>query len=308
MNREEIIEILIDEKFIEKTSQNNFFSLLNEKINYQNISWHGILNLSNYCCFDCDYCAQRNSNDKIERFRLDSDSAIETARLALSQGMKSIIVESSVDESVTREMLAYIIYTLKKNHDIELSLNLEIFDLEALKTWRYSGADVFIVRNKKSFDKDYFSSQVYEITDNIIERIRSQNYKLGISNIIGAPFQSIENISDDILLASKYKPDYVYLIPYPEQNSILQKFSPEKKFELLYKSFVILKRINKNLKIIFDDGIFKFQKNLFLNLLKLGCDGIMSNITPDPYRKILSNYRDLFYVEDLMEKIKQEQK
>jgi len=182
-----------------------------------------------------------------------------------------------------------------------------LFDKEALKAWKYAGADIFIIRNKKSFDRDYFASDSYEMSEDEINYIKSLNYKIGIANYIGAPFQTIENISDDLLATKEFNAEYVYLIPYPDKDQHFIKFSLSKKFEIIYKSFVILKILNKKIKVIFDDGIFKFEKNQFLDLLKLGCDGVISNITPDPYRKILANYRTLFYLQDLIEQLKQEQ-
>jgi|YNPMSStandDraft_2_1061718.scaffolds.fasta_scaffold00410_3 biotin synthase len=307
MTRKEIIDILKDDNFLEVIKSNSFINLINEKINYQNISWQGILNLSNYCCYDCLYCEQRFSNAEIERFRLDREGAIETAKLAAQQGMKSIIIESTADREIKSEMISYLIYSLKNSFDINLSLNIELFDKEALKAWKYAGADIFIIRNKKSFDRDYFASDSYEMSEDEINYIKSLNYKIGIANYIGAPFQTIENISDDLLATKEFNAEYVYLIPYPDKDQHFIKFSLSKKFEIIYKSFVILKILNKKIKVIFDDGIFKFEKNQFLDLLKLGCDGVISNITPDPYRKILANYRTLFYLQDLIEQLKQEQ-
>ncbi|HEX2963315.1 MAG TPA: radical SAM protein, partial [Ignavibacteriales bacterium] len=104
----------------------------------------GIIEFSNYCEQDCLYCGLRKSNDTIERYRMNADEIIDTAKLISNLGIRTIVLQSGEDQAFDVDKIAYIIYFIKQNCDVAITLSLGQRDFEEYKTWRYAGADRYL--------------------------------------------------------------------------------------------------------------------------------------------------------------------
>jgi len=120
----------------------------------EDVHLRGIVEFSNFCGNDCNYCGIRKSNEQIERYRMQADEIIEAAKTITNSGLRTIILQSGEDNFYDTDQISYIIYSIKRNLDASLTLSLGTRTFEEYKTWKYAGADRYLLKFESSFENN----------------------------------------------------------------------------------------------------------------------------------------------------------
>ena len=83
----------------------------------------GLIEFSNICRNDCMYCGIRRSNRKVQRYRMDDDELVETARRAVEMGFQTIVLQSGEDLHFDQSRMCRIIERIKAM-DVALTLSI----------------------------------------------------------------------------------------------------------------------------------------------------------------------------------------
>ncbi|OGU55040.1 MAG: hypothetical protein A2V66_07870 [Ignavibacteria bacterium RBG_13_36_8] len=180
--------------------------LVRKESRSRNIDLHGLVKFSNHCEENCYYCKSRKDNFSIKRYRLSADEIIEIAKLYLSLGISNVILYSGLDYYYDTDMVSYIIYSIKKDSNVSITLSLGERKFDEYKAWRIAGAEKYLLRHKTA-NRLLFS--MHHNRDRLLERInhlemlKRSGYKIGTGCIVGLPSQTEEDIADDILLCKR---------------------------------------------------------------------------------------------------------
>jgi len=63
---------------------------------------HGIIEFSNFCRCDCLYCGIRQSNENVERYRMDKAEILSAVGNASSHGFQALVLQSGEDPFYTK--------------------------------------------------------------------------------------------------------------------------------------------------------------------------------------------------------------
>ena len=74
----------------------------------------GLIEFSNICHNNCLYCGIRKENPSVNRYRMNEEEIIETARKAAQIGFKTIVMQSGEDMFYTLDKMCRIIERIKK--------------------------------------------------------------------------------------------------------------------------------------------------------------------------------------------------
>ncbi|HEX2867949.1 MAG TPA: [FeFe] hydrogenase H-cluster radical SAM maturase HydE [Ignavibacteriales bacterium] len=261
----------------------------------------GIIEFSNYCGQDCLYCGLRHSNTEIERYRMTADEIIETAKLISNIGIRTIVLQSGEDPAFDVDKIAYIIYFIKQNCDVAITLSLGERDFEEYKTWRYAGADRYLIKHETANPRLY---SIYHQKQKVQERIehlqflKSIGFQIGSGNLIGLPGQTVEDIADDLLLCRELDVDMASFSPFVPSPNTPYRNKPVGSVELTLKTIAVGRILMKNTHIPATTAIATIDSLGREKALRVGANVIMPNFTPTPYRDKYCIYPNKKYIGD----------
>lgn len=122
----------------------------------EEIQIRGIIEFSNYCRCKCAYCGLNRSNNHINRYRMDLDEIIETAKKAYDAGYKTIVLQSGEDLWYTKDKICNVIKNIKKIGDLSITLSIGERKFEEYKAFKEAGGDRFLIKHETA-DKHIYN-------------------------------------------------------------------------------------------------------------------------------------------------------
>lgn len=250
------------------------------------IHLRGIIKFSNYCTSNCIYCSLREDNFTLRRYRMSPDEILESAKILCNNGIKTIILQSGEDGFYDTDIISYIIYSIKREHDVALTLSIGERGFEEYKAWKIAGADRYILRYETTdagLYSHFHDHAKHGDQINHLRYLRRADYQVGIGNVIGLPMQKIENIADDILFYKKHEPDMIAIMPFiPSPITQFSHHSPVS-LELILKTIAITRIVLKNVHVFAVTALDHLEKDGREKALLAGANAVMPNFTPSPY-------------------------
>lgn len=261
----------------------------------------GIVEFSNYCDQECLYCGLRHSNNEIERYRMTTDEIIETALSVSNAGIHTILLQSGDDKAFDMDKISYIIYTIKQNSDAAITLSLGEREFEEYKTWKYAGADRYLLKHETANPELYsILHQKQRIQERIehLTLLKSIGYQIGSGNLIGLPNQTVEDIADDLLLCKELDVDMASFSPFVPSPNTPYRNKPVGSVELTLKTIAVGRIILKNTHIPATTAIATIDWLGREKALRVGANVVMPNFTPKNYRDKYCIYPNKRYMVD----------
>lgn len=293
--REEIIFLLK----LQKDEQKN---LLFEKANQVRIKYvgnkvhlRGVIEFSNYCSQHCLYCGLREDNFSLNRYRMHVDEIIDAAKNIYLQGIKTVILQSGEDNFFDTDLISFLIYSIKKNFDVAVTLSIGERGFDEYKAWKIAGADRYLMKHETANPKSYFA---LHSKTRLEERIRNLKYlkmigyQIGSGNMIGLPGQKIEDIADDILLCKELDVDMAAFGPFiPAKFTPLQS-QPAGSVDLTLKTIAVARLVLKDVNIPATTALDSIDIMGREKGLSVGANVVMPDFTPQPYREDYQIYNN----------------
>lgn len=247
------------------------------------------IDLSTICSRNCNWCAFRNENEKLQRFRMSANDVVETIGNISNKGTNEIILKSGIDTEFDKDVVAYIIYSAKQRKNIKISLCLGDREPIEYKEWKIAGADKYLVNFTGTYEKRgeaYLKSQSKtEAKLNSVKYLKKLGYRIGVTYVIGLPGQKVENIAEDLLLFRDLNIDFLLFNMY--HPTFPDEFNSRKSsdIELGLKSIAVGRLLLKYSEIPYLTDLY--TPFLLRTSLNAGANVILNNSTPDKYLEMM---------------------
>ena len=191
----------------------------------------GLIEFTNYCRNDCYYCGIRCGNKNAERYRLSKDEIVECASYGYDLGFRTIVLQGGEDMFYTDDMMVDIIKSVKKEHtDCAVTLSIGEKSYESYKTFFDAGADRYLLRHETAdpghYAKLHPSNLSSENRKQCLYNLKKIGFQTGAGFMAGSPYQTLENIADDLLFLKKLDPEMIGIGPFiPHKDTV---FADEK--------------------------------------------------------------------------------
>ena len=179
----------------------------------------GLVEFTNYCVNDCYYCGIRCSNTKAERYRLSEDEILSCCDIGESIGFKTFVLHGGEDPYFTDDRICSIVKKIKERHpSCAVTLSIGERSYESYKRFFDAGADRYLLRHETA-DKTHYntlhpSEMSFENRLQCLENLKKIGFQTGCGMMIGSPFQSAEDLAEDMLFISQFKPHMVGMGPF----------------------------------------------------------------------------------------------
>lgn len=202
-----------------------------QKIYGTKIYVRGLIEFTNYCRNDCYYCGIRRSNSKVNRYRLTPDEIISCCDRGYQLGFHTFVLQGGEDLSYTDEALTDIIRRIKAAHpDCALTLSIGERERSSYQKFYSAGADRFLLRHETADDEHYNKLHPKELSPahrkQCLSYLKEIGYQTGCGIMVGSPYQTTENIADDLLYMKELDPQMVGIGPFiPHTDTPFKDFT-----------------------------------------------------------------------------------
>ena len=294
----DIVDLLNSEGEEKEKLFNRSAEIKNKYVN--NIVYlRGLIEFSNICGKNCNYCGIRSDNKKIKRYKLTDKEIISAAQYAYDNNYGSVVLQSGEIES--KEFVDRISKLVKQiksisNDKLGITLSVGEQDENAYKKWFENGAHRYLLRIETSNEELYRKIHPQDGKHNYkrrlkcLESLQKIGYQTGTGVMIGLPFQTTEDLANDLLFMRNFDIDMVGMGPYIEhldtpilnyRNHLLHL---QTRFDLTLKMIAILRLMMKDINIAAATALQAIDPIGREKAIKIGANVVMPNITPGQYR------------------------
>jgi biotin synthase len=274
-------------------------NLLTKKYRKDFVHYRGIIEFSNICQKNCFYCGLRQDN-KINRYSLSKEEILNLVYFAKKKRYGSIVLQSGELNNENRiSFLIDVIKTIKEKTNLGITLSLGEMPKEAYLDLFKNGAHRYLLRietsNKKIYEKIHPKDHKFENRINCLENLKKIGYQVGSGVMIGVPYQTIQDLADDLIFFKEIDLDMIGMGPYVEnENAALFNIKPLLKdpFDLSIKMVSLARLFLKDVNIAATTALQVFKPNGREIALQSGANIIMPIITPLQNRKDYLIYPD----------------
>lgn len=250
----------------------------------------GLIEFTNFCRCDCLYCGIRRSNKDAQRYRLTSTQILECAKLGYSLGFRTFVLQGGEDSYYTGARLANIVYEIKQKYpDCAVTLSAGEHPRETYELWKNAGADRYLLRhetaNAEHYQKLHPKSQSYDMRLRCLYTLKELGFQTGCGFMVGSPYQTIENLADDLEFIRSFEPEMVGIGPFIAHHSTPFCNMPNGSAELTLMMLSIVRLMLPKVLLPSTTALGTIKDNGREAGILAGANVVMPNLSPTDVRE-----------------------
>lgn len=306
LNKQEILDLLQttgDERTaLLKRSQETKLKEVGKKVYFR-----GLVEFSNICSKDCLYCGIRKGNEKVVRYEASDEQILEACRFAWENRFASVVLQSGeLSSPAFVNRVDTLLKKIKKlsNNELGITLSCGEQSKETFLRWKESGAHRYLLRIESSNRDLYYKIHPENAHHSFEKRIESlqflkeTGYQVGTGVMVGLPFQTFEDLANDLLFFKELDIDMCGMGPYIEhedtplyqhKNTLKTR---QERFDLTLNMIAVLRLLMPDINIAAATALQAIDPAGREKALAIGANVIMPNLTPCEYREEYKLYED----------------
>lgn len=278
-----------------------------EEVVGRKVYFRGLVEFSNVCSKDCLYCGIRKSNQNVNRYEATDDEILDACRFAWENRFASVVLQSG--EISSPAFVKRVDGLLKKikqlsNNELGITLSCGEQTRETYRRWFESGAHRYLLRIESSNRDLYYKihpqnqKHTFEKRIEALGFLKETGYQVGTGVMVGLPFQTFEDLADDLLFFKQMDIDMCGMGPYIEhEDTPLYQFknqlkTKQERFDLTLNMIAVLRLLMPDINIAAATALQAVDPAGREKALAVGANIIMPNLTPCDYRKEYQLYED----------------
>ena len=293
MNLHELIDRLHKEHTLTKEE---FITLIKER-NEESASYLAFLQ-----CRSCmilpssvSSCGIQGSNPNANRYRLSKEEILSACENGYQLGYRSFVLQGGEDPHYTDEVMVPIVAEIRKRYpDCAITLSLGERSKESYQKLYDAGADRYLLRHEAAdpelYQKLHPESLSLENRIQCLWNLKEIGYAVGTGFMVGAPYQTVENLADDLLFIKELDPQMVGIGPFVPHHDTRFKEFPSGSVELTTYLVSILRLMNPHLLLPSTTALGTIDPRGREKGILAGANVVMPNLSPVAVRKDYSLY------------------
>lgn len=179
----------------------------------------GLIEFSNYCKNDCYYCGIRAGNNCAKRYRLSKDEILACCREGYDLGIRTFVLQSGEDPYYSDGLICDIVSSIRSLFpDCTVTLSIGEKSRESYLAYYEAGARRYLLRHEAASDDLYRKLHPQRMQQahrkQCLFDLKEIGYQTGAGFMVGAPYQTLEDIVADLRFMQKLDPDMIGIGPY----------------------------------------------------------------------------------------------
>lgn len=255
----------------------------------------GLVEFTNYCKNNCYYCGIQGCNPNANRYRLSKEEILSACENGYQLGYRSFVLQGGEDPHYTDEVMVPIVAEIRKRYpDCAITLSLGERSKESYQKLYDAGADRYLLRHEAAdpelYQKLHPESLSLENRIQCLWNLKEIGYAVGTGFMVGAPYQTVENLADDLLFIKELDPQMVGIGPFVPHHDTRFKEFPSGSVELTTYLVSILRLMNPHLLLPSTTALGTIDPRGREKGILAGANVVMPNLSPVAVRKDYSLY------------------
>lgn len=294
LNKEHILYILSLKKedpqreLIYKAS-----SLVKQNFTANYVSIKGLIEFSNYCSKNCDYCGIRRDNDSLKRYRMTEEEILNAVVKVKDWGLDTIVLQSGEDFHFDDDKIISIVKNIKQLTKLPVSISIGERDFESYFKFKKAGAIRTLLKhesvNQKLFEK-VNPDKDYEKRLGLLKYANSIGYVTGSGFIIGLPDQTDSDIANDLLFIRDEKVIMIGIGPLIASKNTPYEDMPNGSITKTLNACCAARFVVPNAQMPVTTALGTLDLKTHYDALEYFCNVVMVNITPNKFRENYNIY------------------
>ena len=190
----------------------------------------GLIEISSFCKNDCLYCGLRRSNKNAVRYRLTPEQILSCCDSGYALGFRTFVLQGGEDAYFTDEVMCGLVREIKRRYpDCAVTLSLGERGEESFKKLFDAGADRYLLRHETADEAHYARLHPENMSGayrkSLLHKLKEIGFQTGAGFMVGSPYQTAENLADDLLFIRELSPQMCGIGPFiPHKDTVFRDF------------------------------------------------------------------------------------
>lgn len=250
----------------------------------------GLIEFTSYCKNDCLYCGLRKSNTNAQRYRLTKDDILACCNSGYNLGFRTFVLQGGEDGYFTDERLCDIVSQIRHQFpDCAITLSVGERSLDSYRQLYDAGADRYLLRHE-TYDAEHYG-RLHPPQLSAAHRrqclwnLKKTGYQVGTGFMVGSPYQTPENLADDMLFLTKLNPQMVGIGPFVPHHDTPFAHIPGGTVELTLFMLGLIRLLLPRVLLPATTALGTIAKDGREQGILAGANVIMPNLSPPDVRE-----------------------
>lgn len=250
----------------------------------------GLIEFTNYCKNNCNYCGIRRDNQNAGRYRLSREDILDCCSQGYELGFRTFVLQGGEDGYYTDERMEELIYDIKTRYpDCALTLSIGEKSKESYRRFYQAGADRYLLRHETANEQHYAKLHPAELSlanrKECLWNLKEIGYQVGCGFMVGSPGQTPEYLAEDMLFITELQPQMVGIGPFIPHHET--PFAAEKQGTLEQTLYLLglLRLLKPNLLLPATTALGTIDPRGREKGILAGANVVMPNLSPTRVRK-----------------------
>ncbi len=255
----------------------------------------GLVEISSICKRDCRYCGLRRSNPNAVRYRLTPEQILSCCEKGYALGFRTFVLQGGEDGFFSDEVVCGVVREIKRRcPDCAVTLSLGERGDESFRRLRKAGADRYLLRHETADLAHYAKLHPDSMSGAERQRqlfvLKQTGFQTGAGFMVGSPYQTAENLADDLLFLKKLQPQMCGIGPFiPHKDTAFRDFS-QGSLELTLTLLAVIRLMHPHILLPATTALGTIHpQGRELGILH-GANVVMPNLSPLEHRKDYAIY------------------
>lgn len=250
----------------------------------------GLIEFTNYCKNDCYYCGIRRSNSRAHRYRLSEEQILRCCHQGYTLGFRTFVLQGGEDGYFTDERMVSLVKEIRKNYpDCAITLSIGERSYDSYLALFEAGADRYLLRHE-TWDEEHYRllhppALSAKHRQQCLWDLKKIGYQVGTGYMVGSPFQTAQNLADDMLFLEELNPQMVGIGPFIPHHDTPFKDQAAGTLELTLYMLGLIRLMLPKVLLPATTALGTIdEKGRELGILA-GANVVMPNLSPENVRK-----------------------
>ncbi len=255
----------------------------------------GLVEISSICKRDCRYCGLRRSNPNAVRYRLTPEQILSCCEKGYALGFRTFVLQGGEDGFFSDEVVCGVVREIKRRYpDCAVTLSLGERGDESFRRLYAAGADRYLLRHETADLAHYAKLHPDSMSGAERQRqlfvLKQTGFQTGAGFMVGSPYQTAENLADDLLFLKKLQPQMCGIGPFiPHKDTEFRDFS-QGSLELTLTLLAVIRLMHPRILLPATTALGTIHpQGRELGILH-GANVVMPNLSPLEHRKDYAIY------------------
>lgn len=260
-----------------------------EKFYGNSVYVRGLIEVTNHCKNDCLYCGIRKSNLNAERYRLSPEQILKCCDYGYTLGFRTFVLQGGEDGFFSDAVLVPLIREVKRRHpDCAVTLSLGERSYDSYLALFEAGADRYLLRHETATAAHYAQLHPQQMSHahrlECLRNLKQIGYQTGTGFMVGAPFQTAENIAADMQFIAELQPAMVGIGPFIPHHETPFAQQPGGTVELTLFLLSLLRLMLPTVLLPATTALGTLASDGRKNGILAGANVVMPNLSPSDVR------------------------